>query len=169
MKCQKCDEVSATIHLTEIENDVKKELHLCEGCYKDTQFASSAPPSVDNFVKSFMDELGTETDDSDEKTCPVCEMSYSEFQKKGLLGCSEDYSHFKEEINPLLEKIHGSTEHKGKVPKIMVQEKNISEQLMMLRKELDNMIRNEIYERAAEIRDEIKTLEQAGRKSYNGT
>ena len=34
MKCENCNEREATVHYTEIEGSEKKEIHLCEECYR---------------------------------------------------------------------------------------------------------------------------------------
>ena len=42
MKCESCREREATVHYTMIEGSEKKEIHLCEECYR--QKAASRPP-----------------------------------------------------------------------------------------------------------------------------
>jgi protein arginine kinase activator len=160
MKCQKCNEENATIHLTEIEKGEKKEIHLCETCYKEKNLLGSKPPSIDNLIKNFMDEFEENLEEDEHIVCPVCGTSYAEFQKTGLFGCPEDYSVFREEIDVLLEKIHGAVRHTGKVPKTVLRDRTNSDRIIMLRKELDEVIRNEMYERAAKLRDEIHQLEE---------
>ena len=160
MKCQICNKESATIHLTEIENGVKKEVHLCEDCYKEKNTVGAPPPSIDNLIKTFINDLEDNLDENDARKCPVCGTSYADFQKKGLLGCPEDYSVFKADLEPLLEKIHGSVKHKGKVPRAVFTGRADSDRLIMLRKELDDVIKNEMYERAAELRDQIRNIEE---------
>ena len=34
MKCEVCKNHSATVHLTDVSNNAKRELHLCENCAK---------------------------------------------------------------------------------------------------------------------------------------
>ena len=160
MKCQVCDENMATIHLTEIENGVNKEIHLCEECYKEEKQDAEieTTPSIDDVIKTL---LKTMEDGVEIKTkCSVCGSSYTDFQENGLFGCSNDYTVFKEGIEPLLEKIHGSAVHKGKVPHINLEEKSIVEKLLLLRQDLDNAVTSEMFEKAAGLKIKIEELEQ---------
>ena len=140
MKCQICSENNATIHLTEIEKGVKKEVHLCEDCYKEKNSAADQPPPVDELIKNFLKNLTHLADDKSE--CPVCGATYGDFHKKGVLGCPEDYAFFKDMLIPLLEKVHGAVQHKGKIPHASLANKGMAERLIFLRKELDDVIRN---------------------------
>ena len=162
MKCQICDENMATIHLTEIEKGVNKEIHLCESCYQDEKknVIIEPSPTVDDLIKNLVKSIDKAADQDDDVSCPICGTSYSDFQKKGLFGCPEDYSVFKDSVYSLLEKIHGSSEHKGKTPKTTTSKKGNAEQLIVLRKDLDDAIGNEMYEKAAGIRDEITKREK---------
>ena len=53
----------------------------------------------------------------DQRSCPVCGITFLEFRKQGRLGCPHDYVCFDAELEPLLLNIHGETRHVGKVPK----------------------------------------------------
>ena len=161
MKCQICNENMATIHLTEIEKGVNKEIHLCEACYQNEKknVIVEPTPSVDDLIKNLVKSIDQAAAQDEKIRCTVCGTSYSDFQKKGLFGCPQDYSVFKASVLPLLEKIHGSTEHKGKIPKSAASGKSNAEQLIILRKELEDAIKNEMYEKAAGIRDDITKLE----------
>ncbi len=159
VKCQICKDENATIHLTEIEDGVKKEVHLCETCYKEKNLPGAKPPSINNLIKTFIEELEKPVEPEDETVCPVCGITFSEFQKTGLFGCPEDYTVFRDEILGLVEKIHGAVKHSGKIPKVILKDRTDADRLIMLRKELDEAVRNEMYERAAELRDDIRKLE----------
>jgi protein arginine kinase activator len=45
--------------------------------------------------------------------CPECGMTYQEFRIKGRFGCVKCYDAFESGLSPLLEKVHGATEHVG--------------------------------------------------------
>jgi protein arginine kinase activator len=161
MKCQICKDNIATIHLTEIEDGETKEVHLCESCYQNEKKNVFIEPaqSVNELISDLaasIDQAGLRNEGT---RCPVCSASYADFQKKGLFGCPNDYTVFRDSVYPLLEKIHGSSEHKGKIPKSAIHRQSSPEQLIVLRRELDEAISNERYEKAAELRDEITKLE----------
>ena len=91
--------------------------------------------------------------------CPRCGMRFSEFRNKARLGCSHDYEIFKNALVPLLEKIHGGVQHVGKTPKTVDEQVQKENELMRLKRELDTHVKSENFEKAAEARDRIKTLE----------
>jgi protein arginine kinase activator len=69
-----------------------------------------------------------------------------------------DYTIFRKGLIPLLEKMHGSTQHVGKVPSRAGKELMKKNELMQLRNELNKAVEREDYERAAELRDRIYEL-----------
>lgn len=159
MKCQLCKANVATIHLTEIESNKKKEVHLCEDCYKTKHDVASPAPTIDSMIKTFL-KNAEEGQAAAGVPCPVCGATLAEFNKKGLFGCPGDYRAFGEAIQSLIEKIHGAWKHTGKAPRRLLASKSGAERLITLRNELNSVIRNEMYEKAAALRDEIRQLEQ---------
>jgi protein arginine kinase activator len=87
-------------------------------------------------------------------------MTFEEFRSSGRLGCPHDYEVFREELRPLLDNIHGSLRHVGKVPRRLPADTRRQTQLIQLRQELQQMIAIEDYERAARIRDQIEALDK---------
>jgi protein arginine kinase activator len=93
------------------------------------------------------------------KKCPTCGMTFEDFSKVGRLGCGECYRTFRPELTDLLRRIHGSPKHRGKStiepPTETVQP--VREE-RKLREELRKAIENEEFEKAASLRDQIKSL-----------
>jgi protein arginine kinase activator len=161
MICQSCKKAVATVHLTEIEQGQKREVHLCDACAQKKGMGS--PFNLGNLVselagaaKASEPAVGPE---SPETVCEECGMTYPEFRTGGRLGCSHDYDAFREGLVPLLERIHGATQHVGKVPTRMGSSMAREKELIELRRELQKAIQREEYERAAKLRDRIRTLE----------
>jgi len=98
----------------------------------------------------------------DRLTCPVCGVTFREFRTKGRLGCPHDYETFHAELVPLLETIHGETEHIGRMPRTVPTHRRRHAELVRLRQELKNAVAAENYEEAARLRDKIHELEEAG-------
>jgi protein arginine kinase activator len=69
-----------------------------------------------------------------------------------------DYTIFRKGLLPLLEKMHGNTQHVGKVPSRAGKELIKKNELMQLRSELNKAVEKEDYEKAAELRDKIYGL-----------
>lgn len=158
MKCRNCPKV-ATLHITEIVKGAVQEHHLCEDCARPfLEKTTSAHAGSSAPGKSAEDEADSEA--AAQLICPSCQMSYKEFRGIGRLGCPNCYAAFQHELLPLIENIHGETQHAGKSPRRTTAENDLKEsQLMKLRGELRRAVSDEQYEKAAELRDQIQALE----------
>ena len=96
----------------------------------------------------------------DQQACPVCGITFFEFRSQGRLGCPHDYVAFKTQLEPLILNIHGEGEHVGKRPHRSPEDSERRMQLIRLRREMKEAIGNEKYERASELRDEIRRIEK---------
>src|SRR5262249_46505500 len=142
------------------------EIHVCERCAEEKGLQPSKPPKLDiaDLIATMADSLTT----SDEQRvgrvqCPRCGLLYSAFRETGRLGCAECYVAFQFQLRPLLRRIHGDTRHKGKVPVRDGQAPSRSRQIQRLFDELQRAVEREEFERAAELRDEIRRLETEDR------
>ena len=157
----------ATVHLTEIVNNTKKEIHLCESCAQQKGVAIQSQVkslSIPEFFGQLMEDKdkdkGSSGDPGVELHCPLCEMTYRQFRTGGKLGCPNDYHVFREELTQLLEKIHGSVQHRGKVPARVGMELRRQREIEQLRLDLQAAVDGEEFEKAAELRDRIYDLER---------
>ncbi|WP_337740378.1 UvrB/UvrC motif-containing protein, partial [Allisonella histaminiformans] len=107
-------------------------------------------------------------------SCPSCGTTYQDFRQSGKLGCPSCYEAFREKLRPLFQQAGGSHNHTGKGPKISISkdgdadtsgsvknpevEKKVSPEVAELNKKLLQCIKEERYEDAARIRDEIKRI-----------
>ena len=161
MVCESCDDHEAVIHLTEIKNNQMSMTHLCEKCAaaKGVEVAEGPP----NFpLTDFLAQLGdiSEPSPPSEATCAFCSLTFAQFRETGRLGCPHCYASFEGHLRGLLRRIHGGTQHVGKV--YLPLDPTASERaqrLEGLRRRLQRAVDSEDFERAAEIRDLIRSLE----------
>ncbi len=172
MLCDNCGKNEANIKYTQIINGVKKEMKLCEKCSKELgiddinfnmpiDFSSFLGDLISDYEEnSFMPMMYTRK----ELKCNHCNTTYSEFLNTGKFGCAECYDAFSSKIESVLKRIHGSNKYLGRKSKgIVNKEEKLKEQkeddkLKKLEKELKQAIKEERYEDAAKIRDEIKNI-----------
>ena len=163
MKCQKCDK-SATFHITELTGGKPQELHLCE---EHAREYLTEPEPVQNtgltgaLSQHVVGQTAEELQRLDQQACPICGITFFEFRNQGRLGCPKDYVVFQKELDPLILNIHGELEHVGKHPQHRPGDTEQLTELIRLRRELKEAIVGENYERASEIRDEIKKIESS--------
>lgn len=163
MICELCKVNHATLHLTEITNGSKKEIHVCQSCGQKKGLAQGQNFSftLSDVISKFIEpQIGRAIKETEGLKCTRCGISYTEFRNKARFGCANDYEIFKSGVAPLLEKIHGSAVHCGKVPSTAEATHQKESELIKLRRELDKSIKQEDYERAAKLRDQIKNLEE---------
>jgi protein arginine kinase activator len=163
MLCQICGKNAASVHFTEINDNKMSELHVCERCAEEKGMQGTAKKhkfDIADLLAGMVDGMtSTEEERVGHVQCPRCGLHYSAFKETGRLGCAECYQAFQFQLRPLLRRIHGDTRHKGKSPARDGEGLSRSRQMQRLYDELQRAVEREEFERAAEIRDEIKQLE----------
>jgi len=160
MKCDNCGKREATVHLTEIKDGVKNEQHLCEHCAAEKGLPGKTHFSISELLAGLASAQQAKGKRVKDIQCPSCELTLSQFQAAGRLGCPECYTAFKDEIMPLVEKVHDGTQHVGKVPARAAPGVALAREIRVLQTELKRVVKKEDYERAAALRDQVQRLEE---------
>jgi protein arginine kinase activator len=159
MKCQCCAN-PATVHLTDIVNGQKKELHLCQTCAEQQQLLKQQELNLPAILQTLIGHhIGQLTDELARLTCPACGIKYMEFRAEGRLGCPHDYEVFRVGLDPLLQRIHRAGRHVGKAPRRRRCAAALQAELIDLRQQLRLAVEAEGYEEAARLRDLIRQKE----------
>jgi protein arginine kinase activator len=164
--CDNCGSADAKIHLTQIVDNEMTVCHLCEKCaaakgLETEQEESSSFPLTDFLAQMGSGEESLVGSESPER-CTFCGLTFADFRETGRLGCPHCYSTFEPHLRGLLRRIHGGTHHVGKVylpPDPSANERQ--KRLEGLRRRLERAVVAEDFERAAELRDRIRSLEPA--------
>ena len=164
MNCELCNQEPATVHVTEIHPSAagpKVTLkHLCDGCARSLELPTAQialPKSAE--IWKLLRQSAQKARAEGSLVCPQCGMSLAEFRSKGRLGCPRDYEIFRAHLEPLLLRVHNSSKHRGRIPGEDSGTRQRSQHLSDLRAKLEAAIREEAYESAARLRDEIQELE----------
>jgi len=165
MQCQCCKNNTATIHLTEISDGHRSEMHLCELCAQKQGLTVKTQIPLNELLSTLLSaqtQPQADSPDAEKSSCPHCGITFREFRKKSLLGCPEDYDVFEQSLLPIIQNSHeGGTAHCGKVPSGASGQTKKQTELLALRRELKVAVREENYEAAAELRDKINRLLEA--------
>lgn len=170
MECQECHQNPASLHFTKIINGQKTETHLCEQCAREKgEFMSGAGGfSISNLLSGLLNFDYPITNNPTNNPfgnistlqCNQCGMTFEQFSKVGRFGCSNCYETFSSKIDPILRRVHsGNTTHEGKIPKRIGGTLHITKEILELKEQLQKSIQNEEFEKAAELRDNIRSLE----------
>lgn len=165
MMCEECGVRPAKFHLTTIAGEQKRERRLCEVCMAKYQ---KQLPGIDfanlaGFLSGFLQNNGgAPSEKIDEEfallACTNCGTTYSTFQKSGKLGCAQCYKVFQKPLETLLMRIHGNTQHAGRIPEGIKSDVSIRMNIERLKQQLAKSIAAEEYENAAKLRDQIRGL-----------
>jgi protein arginine kinase activator len=160
MLCENCNQNDAAIHLTQIQNNEMTTRHLCETCAESMGLSSGAATApLADFIAQMGKSIAAETVAS-AGTCPSCGLTLADFKRTGRLGCARCYATFETSLRGLLRKLHGGTQHSGKVylPPDPT-ETDRTARVVSLRRGLARAVEAEDFERAAGLRDQIRRLE----------
>lgn len=157
MKCQECGDKDATVHLTDLI--LGEEVHLCDKCAEE-QGAVMPTISVSSMLSSLIEQQEAEMEeDLEGLVCPMCGMTHLQIRKQGKVGCARCYETFAKFLMPFVERIQGSSEHRGKAPRRLARtDTEIRRNLLHLKQRLKIAVMEEDFELAATLRDEIRTL-----------
>ncbi|MDN3019622.1 UvrB/UvrC motif-containing protein [Paenibacillus sp. BSR1-1] len=180
MICQECNQRPAALHFTKFINGEKTEVHLCEKCAQEkgemfifngeSGFAfNNLLAGLLNIDPSFKKPSQSPFHQEEVLQCDHCSMTFPQFLKVGRFGCAYCYETFKEQLKPVLGRLHsGNWAHNGKIPKRIGSGIYLRKQLDELKNALRDSIISEEFERAAEIRDKIRNLEKQLASSPEG-
>ena len=115
--------------------------------------------SMDSFFGSLFDMVESSNNDLDR--CPECQISFGDFQRSGLLGCSYCYEHFSKSLIPTIKRVQGGLTHIGKIPIGASHEVVSKRKIDELKLKLKELIIEEKFEEAAVVRDQIQELKKS--------
>jgi len=167
MLCDDCRQRVSTIIHTGKKGEEKEILHLCQLCVEKRGIPTPVlrnPVQLETGFKELMKQLADEGildrgDPADSEMCTACGWSLGNLRETGLLGCPHCYTSFENQLMVLLQKLHGSDSHLGKV---YLQEEEWSqkeEDETALRSAMEEAISMEEFEQAAQIRDRLRQIQ----------
>jgi protein arginine kinase activator len=157
MKCDLCDRM-AVVHEVVLKNGAKREIHLCEQHAR--QAGVAAPQPLHQILTQFVVQHRPAQVKVEQRACPTCGLNFNQFRQHALLGCPDCYAAFERQLSLLIERTqNGGTRHLGRTPRRGGDRATAQVRRQRLIKELDEAVAAEQYERAAQLRDRLKSLE----------
>ena len=173
MQCERCTKKKATVFYRENLSGRIRALRLCSDCADVLEQAGEledmSDPLSGKLSPLFPGDEGSMLPNfrwataggskTPGKKCPQCGTAFVDICGEGLLGCSYCYVAFTEEMEEVVKATHGGATHRGHVSSGHQARLERTAKLHTLRKLLREAVEAEAYETAAELRDEIRTLE----------
>jgi protein arginine kinase activator len=167
MLCCVCKEKEATVHLTQIVGDKMQKVDLCKQCAEKKGVNDPTGFSLADLLLGLGASQEMEQATGSDLRCPHCGFTQADFKKTGRLGCAGCYEVFGEGLESLLKSMHKGTRHVGKAPAARQKVRVDRQKLESLQAELTQAIQAEDFERAAELRDEIKRFQSRSGQTAN--
>lgn len=162
--CTACQKAIATIVIMDLsEGAVTGSQHVCPAC---AELLGIGTPKAPKYAPELLEDLLSTKPGrgrgKPQEVCPGCGMTPADFRSKGRLGCPRCYDAFRGELMPLLQRIHESQSHRGRLPAVLPEPQTATDQrtLSEVRRRLEEAVRGERYEEAARLRDELRKLER---------
>jgi protein arginine kinase activator len=162
MRCDHCHEREAVIHLTQLAEDQAVQVHLCEKCAAEKGVEPTLGP-VKSPLGGFLAQLsppGALEGPDAALRCPRCGAGLADFRDVGRLGCPECWEAFAGPLTDLVRRLHGATRHTGEryvAPGTVDESAASTAAEDQLRTELREAVAAEDFERAARLRDQLRT------------
>lgn len=145
MMCQRCEEREATVVITTVSGQNQQVTQLCQACANVVSGAGGVAITIQKM---------TEGNRATTVACPSCGKSFAEFRKSGLFGCEACYEAFETHLEPLFRRVQGATEHEENQSSEVSVEAAVS--VEALKKALQEAVKNEAFEEAAALRDQLR-------------
>lgn len=163
MLCEKCGKRQANTVYQENINGCVTTMHLCEDCAPEINVGSLFADMYkgwESVMGSFFGTSQPMIGAKDTDFCPTCSSRLSDFSNGGRIGCADCYSHFREGLLPSVHRIHGKTNHVGKIPASAGESVKMRRELTELKTSLSKAIEEQNFEEAAKLRDKINEIEK---------
>lgn len=160
MLCEECkvNEACYTVSVT-MDGEVSTRC-LCQRCMN-KMHAEMSHGNIDGLLRTiFSAVIGNASTNApqEEVLCPRCGTSLSRFTQTGRLGCPACYQAFHQQLQPMLQQIHGQVQHIGRRPLCTETAQRSRSRQEELSRQMAQAVAIEDFETAARLRDQLKVL-----------
>ena len=167
MLCEECQTNEACYTVSVMAGDSVTTRHLCSECMEKMNSGLQSG-NIRTLLSSLLSaitgadftgrEEPEETEDKPDIVCPRCHTTLSSFTKTGHLGCPACYQTFREQLQPMLQQIHGRVQHAGRKPLNTSEAQQLRLRRQELTRQLEAAVAQEDFETAAVLRDRIRAM-----------
>jgi len=159
MKCDRCNR-PAIVHQIIISGGKHREVHLCEAHANEAGIPNPGKQPINKMLEK-VGSIATPLQ-ATSVSCPQCGATLSKIRQSALMGCPQCYDVFEQLARDMIERAqHGASHHTGRHPGEGPGDRARQHERQRLLQELDQAVRSEQYERAAELKHQLSILEHA--------
>jgi protein arginine kinase activator len=165
--CQACHERDAVVRLTQVVGDEVTTVHLCSKCAAERGIETEGELNQTP-LGAFLAAVGKSGPDlaaaaATGELCSGCGATLQDFQASGRLGCARCWVTFERPLRDLVRRVQGATRHTGKGYQGSAAAAQTEPERQVrargeLKEQLNLAIEAEDFERAAQLRDQLREL-----------
>ena len=155
MICDICKSRTAAVHIQKMSGGALANYYLCPECAERLGYGKRVNRFSDSAEPTAASRAG-------KKRCSCCGSTLNDIVMMGGPGCSECFTVFRAQIAEAIRKADGNVRYRGRVPTGSSPQARREAQLQQARTQLAQAIETQDFERAAVLRDLIRTLENGG-------
>ena len=161
MQCDQCKQ-KASVFYKQIVGGNVLERNLCEDCAR--ELGITDPTTLGALANEFLNAdphkpVSEPVDSGEGAKCQACGYTIKQLHDTSRVGCGYCYVEFRDQIEALLKPMHGASRHAGSLPKGFEQAQ-LKETRKILKTRIDEAVKKEDYELAAELRDSLNALNE---------
>lgn len=166
MLCQLCGKRTANVCINIDINGTKTRRFICEQCAEKRKLrenpSGAAILALMNDIRAANAENNSDIDEHENKCCSSCGMHYKDFAETSKLGCPDCYESFSDSLTPILQVITKPPQSTNEPAAHDNSATSRQEDIIKLKRILEQCVEREDYENAAKLRDKIAQLEAEG-------
>lgn len=162
MLCEDCKVNEATYSIAVMVGEEVTHRHLCGDCMAKMNM-NLASGNLRGLLSSLLTAItgapeNKEAEPQPDIVCPRCSTTWAQYTKNGRLGCPGCYEAFHEQLQPMLQQIHGRVQHAGRRPLHSETAQRVRSQQEELTRQMEQAVALEDFETAAVLRDRLREL-----------
>ncbi len=154
--CSRCGSDTGTIRLDQRWGSQVRRYWLCDACAAELGVVSGKQAVSPRFHDLFSQVFSQRQEDA----CPDCGQTVTEVRRTGRLGCPSCYATFYREVSSRVGEQTLQHGHIGVLPKRLRPLRWTYLERERIRDRLNEALQDEEYEKAAELRDEIRRRDE---------
>lgn len=164
MMCQLCGKRTANVCINIDMNGTKSRRFICDQCADKRKLRENPSGAAILALINDIRAADPQAEQNNNRCCPSCGISYKDIVKSSKLGCADCYESFSDVLEPILNTVTMPPQDTQIIRIDHSTAPSRQEDIISLKKLLEQCVEREEYENAAKLRDRIAQLEAEERE-----